>query len=452
MPDDHEITFTHEELAAELLAMQDTIATGPVDSDLVSLAAFAVKKFDETISLEVSEGLIDEDQAIGFEEFRKGIADSIHEAAKARMGNTPQVNLLNQHKDTPRADAKKRAEELARDAERKANADRVLEQIKTKEADHAVSSYMLRHHWYIDPTVEPHKRNGTWLMRKLEEIEDNGSATTVFTAREAKLLAGNALVEKSPDDILKLKRDLESLAKLHERAKFLGAHVEPGLFSGVSKLKELAETGFLKKQLELKEMRRFIDLLETPLEDLSEKIIKALDEGPFAHCPELDVIPFPPTPERGSKGSLKEIPSDDANEENISDDINKAIQASGSSEYIVEEERIAEFVGLKEHLEQKYPGQIKIYRSLKSNWHPLPWYVIEVAQPEDAPLAVLESPIYGNATYYINNGDWQYTIGFKRTEAQEIGAKPIIHAVAEGQTLEMHTNRVKAVIKEGYKG
>lgn len=452
MSDTPEIRFTREELTDELLAMQDEVTAGKVDPELISLVAFAIGQFDTVVEAEVSEGKIDEVQALEFEDFRKGIADAVHEAAKTKMGNIPTVNILNHHRDTPRADAKKAAEEIAKEADRKANADRIVEEIKTVEAKHAVTGQMLRRNRYIDPTTKPHEKNGTWLSHKLEEVVDNGSEIAVFTSQEARIIAGNALTKKSHSDILHLKKDLEQLAKLHELARFLGAHVESGLFSGISKLRELAETSIFDKRSDLKEVQRFIELLEAPADDLFEQVKSAIDEGPFAHCAELEALPFPPDSEQTGKRSLKEIPSDDANEDNIYDDIENAVKASGSSEYIIEEERITEFVKLKQHFEAKYPNNVKIFRSLKSNWHPLPWYIIEIAQPGNEPLAVLESPLYGNATYYINNGDWQGTINFKRKDAQQLGAKPIIHTVGEGKTLEVHTDRIKAVVKAGYKG
>lgn len=292
---------------------------------------------------------------------------------------------------------------------------------------------------------------GLALRKNIMDIVDNGSERAAFTEHEAQLLTGLVLTMNTDEAFEALRQALDQTGQLYREKRSLGGKQMPALFSAVNNVRELYEAGVLErlahKSKETKNLELIgqwlerLDGIETkprrlkhePLEpkELSTNVPVNLRDALQHTEVYLPIKPFPPG--EVTVGDIKK-------------DFKEALERNGGS-YVVEWERVEQFIGLHDRLvEEGYA--VSFYRTKHSNWHPLPYYAIEVQQPYAPPIAIVESPIYGNATYFIEDVEWQTIIQFTRIEARkEFGAIGMKHPTEnENLPSDYHIERVRKKI------
>lgn len=386
------------------------------------------------------------DAALDRERYRYGIAAAALDAVE-RAAATHGTSVVN--KDNPLLKHRKKPLQDAVDEEK-----RQEEQAKLKAAQEMRKEEIAQHEQDIDkintkyvPTgsflrdkkyeAEGKQVNGMGLSQAVSQILDSGSQTPIFSDGEARVLSGLALGRVSHREMADFKRDLQSLARLHRQMQVLGHTGASRLvLNAYSKLSELYESDSLAlKRPLLEPVRRWIEVAEKDDRELFEHFVDTLSTGPFADCEQLYIAPFEGIELPRSKATVV-IDKDAANETNIKTDIELAVKSS-SGAYIVEDERIKEFIILKDKFIGIYGEQaVRILRTLRPKWHPLPWYGILVDTPNETspPLLVLETPIHNNATYCVADKEWPAIIEHIRTEAQLLGAAASNHTELRGHS------------------
>lgn len=100
--------------------------------------------------------------------------------------------------------------------------------------------------------------------------------------------------------------------------------------------------------------------------------------------------------------------------------IEREIRHHNKGKYPVEWDRIRSLIDLRSDLTRE-GFQVRTLRLMQSRWHPLPHYVLEVKNPiSDLTCAVIESPIYGNATYVIPNDEWRVIVEESKEDVRQI--------------------------------
>jgi hypothetical protein len=110
----------------------------------------------------------------------------------------------------------------------------------------------------------------------------------------------------------------------------------------------------------------------------------------------------------------------------------------------IEWERIRRLIALRDQL-IKQQLQVQMIRTKHASWQVLPFFVLEVKLPgSELGVAVVESPVYGNATYvYREAGDrlsWRDVVQLERQEARELGAIPAVHV--DSKKLDVHFQKI----------
>ena len=419
----------------------------PTQPKLVGKLATALSVLDDLTAT------LPEDTAIELEAWRSGIALDSYSVVAESLGRNPKTLRLRPFLDTPISDAaadrnrlQKEEARLRREESKKQKLEQIIGEIKEEEKANAITGKQLKQLKFFDPYAEPKQRDGKWLKHLIGTINDNGSEEKVFTADEAQVLAGHVLGSLDPGNLRALQDSIAKIGVLAQEANRLGLrHVPEGLFTAFGKLQELVESDGLQKHRSLRVLKEWVSLFEVSQDEAASVLESMVNIGPFANCERLPLEPFPPGSVEGSpKDTIIKIPKDLVTEENIMEDIQTAVGHS-NGEYTVERQRVIEFIELKERLEHDYPGSVTVYRSLRANWHPMPRYIIEVSQ--DPAMAIVESPIYSNATYFINNGDWIGTLGFCREDARKLGAVPKVHS--HNPRLK-HIDKLHNLVKQSY--
>lgn len=378
----------------------------------------------------------DDDAALATEEYISGVAsielerlNSIEPSNDDEAERKTQVvKRLRHQTKTPLKDKKHAQDDALKAEEKKAEIARIQTDISKRESAFATSSSKLRELTYKS---QDKTRNGVWLRRQITDITDPGSQESLFMNEEAQSLAGLALSDMTHLGITNIQAEIKNLSELYQKVIKLGGSVEPGLFRAIQTLKELHEggNGQLASNAELAPLKKLASVLFKDSDELLNQFINTLDEGPFSNCEEIPVSPFTAESYEGEDLSIVEIDEDLVSAENIKEDIEIAVSKSEAKGYIVEQARINDFIELRNKLIAAYgASNIRTIRTLSSKWHPLPWYALEVSQSNEDPRVIMESPIWGNASYFINNEDWVGIIKhFNRRDAQKFGAKPRVH-------------------------
>lgn len=110
----------------------------------------------------------------------------------------------------------------------------------------------------------------------------------------------------------------------------------------------------------------------------------------------------------------------------------------------IEWERIRRMIELRD----KFVSQqldVQFIRTKHASWQVLPFFILEVKIPQmDHAVAIVESPVYGNATYIYreasNRPTWREVVQKKREEARSDGAVPMVHV--DGTRLDNHFIKV----------
>ncbi len=135
----------------------------------------------------------------------------------------------------------------------------------------------------------------------------------------------------------------------------------------------------------------------------------------------------------------------DATETDILDDF-IGISGDRLTNEPVEWERITALLQLKRSLEE-LGLNIVSHRMMNSTWHPLPHYVLEVLGPNNR-IAVVESPMYGNATYIVSHNEWETIVLFdKKTVRTERDFRGSAHVHPANGNLIDHAERLKNIVR-----
>lgn len=325
--------------------------------------------------------------------------------------------LVREHMGTPLYDAVRSAEEEAEHDERVKQMESIKILIEELDKTYRVSSRDLRE---LDP--------GFKFSRSIESnLFENGSKRYLFRQDEARLLAATILSPKL--DLENLRLDLQTLGNLHQKRLKLGSHEPaPSLFKVINTLRERYELGELSQKSQLKPLAEFIERLDGLNEGSSDDLLAKTDWDRPVRPERNDILdlpkkPFPPESRAEKSTGTKEIEEKDIDPDKIADDVEKEISNSHGGGYVVEQERIDNFIDLYERMKSQFGDMVTMYRTQHSSWHPLPYYVIELGND----VAIAESPIYGNASYIIPSIEWKEIIEFSRRDAKQLGALAVVH-------------------------
>lgn len=113
-------------------------------------------------------------------------------------------------------------------------------------------------------------------------------------------------------------------------------------------------------------------------------------------------------------------------------------------EAIIHWDRIKKLAELRDHC-KKQNLAVELIRTKQASWHRLPFFVLEVKLPgNEQGMAVVESPVYGNATYTFREADdrlsWRDAVELTRQEAREWGAVPAVHV--DDTQLDKHKKKL----------
>ncbi|MEO8863146.1 MAG: hypothetical protein ABI354_02375 [Candidatus Saccharimonadales bacterium] len=340
------------ERTVEKLSVTNTVTAAlgalAVEKVMIDLSKYIFDKSDNNDVSKSTMGIIIED-----------IPDSLHN----------QINTL-EAQDRQAAELAKRNE--------------IYDQIQRIEGSLIISAKRLR------------ELNGLELRRKISDYKYNGNDRPVFGVADAQSLAG-LMLQYTEHGYIRLSDDtLKDISNIRD----LWADM-----SLISDRNQIKRSGFIKTTGKLLEWRdgltsKEIASLDNSIKSLVEvadQISLTLNSAPKPDRQnELDAVfsnlepiePFPPG----------------ASDQDIKDDLRRF---ADGSEYDIEWRRIDDLLAAKSELEHK-GYVVTTYRLLQSSWHPLPHYVLQVvgegADNEESMTTIIESPIYGNATYSIRLG------------------------------------------------
>ena len=356
------------------------------------------------------------------------------------------INLLAPFTDTPRKRKHQEAEQRAKIEAKQHEIAELNERIHQIENPYLTTGKERR---ALSYTVNGVIRNGAWLANKISSVTSNGSDTPVFSEKSANMFAGLSLKSRTmtETDMNTLRERMNEVAKLQQSIARKGGQSESIVFVAIQILNEVHDELDTHKHTEIRPLIDFADRLLTQLDaTLDPEFIDTLADGPFKLCEKLEIKPFTGTGQ-GGRVTATVIDSEDLSAQDIEDDIEAAIKRHRGT-YVVEPQRISDFIRLRAQLIDTHgPQKIRTIRTQSSQWHPLPWYALEITFPNhDKPLAVIESPILGNATYVIDNSDWIGTLYYRRREARGKGAEQNPHSQ---QRATPHLDHLSQRIKLG---
>ena len=110
----------------------------------------------------------------------------------------------------------------------------------------------------------------------------------------------------------------------------------------------------------------------------------------------------------------------------------------------VEWDRIIKLLELRDHC-QKQNLDARLIRTKHASWQVLPFFILEINIPGDnQAVAVIESPVYGNATYIYRESEerlsWREIVELGRENARELGANALVHV--DSQQHSKHFKKV----------
>lgn len=306
------------------------------------------------------------------------------------------------------------AEDQKRLTELKEALDPLYARVAEIDKDHAVTGSSLR------------KLGGLPLRTRLEHYTEPGSNLSLFDSDSAQQLVGLALVVHEQAKGVQLANDVSELRKLWADIAFLSPKAKrEGLIRDIDTLMEWHESAS-QKLLNDREL--------TPIWELAKLLKQEHNTVSTGESTEDPVPPglteeteepsdtLPPAPRQNWR-----IPEEFSHIERV-----EAFPPGITGEMIVEDltriskdyegdpvdwERIHSLIDLRHDLELD-GFMVKTHRLLQSEWHPLPHYVLEI-RTSDGCTAVVESPIYGNATYVIPDADWREIVRFSKEDVRK---------------------------------
>jgi hypothetical protein len=289
---------------------------------------------------------------------------------------------------------------------------------------------------------------GLGLRKRLEDWVEPGSQKALFLQEKAQAIAGLALqYAADPKKLQFLRRDLYDarIAWIELSTIKKGAIERNGLLSAVDTLLELYESA-TDPQLNDKSLQplwNFASFIKAevtadvqPAAEEPAVVAHAFDHAVASADTDEDVVSRL-NREFYHREFIQAFPPG-TTERDIITDLEKHA-AEASEPHPIEWERISSLLELNRRLlDAGYA--VALHRLRQSEWHPMPHYVLEITSNSDGTVAVVESPIYGNATYVVPSSDWRTIVEFSKKGAQEFGALPKVHA--HGSTSEEHRQKL----------
>ncbi len=248
--------------------------------------------------------------------------------------------------------------------------------------------------------------------------------------------------------------DAKQLRQLSLELDYLGRPTSSKFLGMINMLDELIDAGVFDDMKGKPELKPFEDFLLTYV-----LLRDSHAEAEVAGEPEVEEPTETPVEEERSPGlpvpalpvevigvaeyeDLKVFPPS-ANTNDIIHDYTEHIGEKDMPS--IEWERISKFVELRDKLVQQ-KLEVNFIRTKHASWQVLPFFVLEIKLPNtENAVAVLESPVHGNATYIYREGDdrfeWRDVVELGREEARnDHGAIAKVH-VAD-MSLEKHFTKV----------
>ncbi len=248
---------------------------------------------------------------------------------------------------------------------------------------------------------------GLEIVRNLEIVEDVGSRARIFGKAVAKQIAGLAIkLGNNPENSKKFISEINELRQIRADLDMLEDKKDHkfDLLRAVDTLLEFEDSGAnTGKNILPQKVSNLIEVLKAQEND-NTGWQKAIEESDIE-----DIHVFPP----GIGPSV------------ILDDLAKISEGYEGAQ--IEWDRIKTLVELRDQFVAN-GASVNIVRSMSSTWHQLPHYILEIENESGRRIAVIESPIYGNATYITpQNEDWKEIVLFSKAEARELGAIAKVH-------------------------
>lgn len=215
-------------------------------------------------------------------------------------------------------------------------------------------------------------------------------------------------------------QDAQSLRALSGELETLGQTCDSKLLRMMNLLDELIESGFFENS----QFERFSGFVIDYLLTLDGKSGAADSKKTEQDNPTLPV-------EAMLKADYEDIkvfpPSTTAGE--AQDDYLQNITEKDLP--TIEWERIVKLIELRDQFNSQ-GLETTLIRTKHASWQVLPFFVLEVRLPKQpVAVAVVESPVYGNATYVYREAadrpSWRDVVQLERHEAREFGAVPKVH-------------------------
>ncbi len=330
----------------------------------------------------------------------------------------------------------------------------MIEERRSSEAD--VLSQITALDDVVDPTArelrdfeftssEGKARNGTWLNAKLSEVRYPGGGKSIFTDYESRLLSG-LVVKGANQNGTKAhsRKEIEEIlakeAELHEELRLGGFKSPASLLTAYNKMAELIESNdrllaqhpdielvvnWFKNNAQDQVVDEAPDIETDSQEPKTPEV--AQNSNIFDSSPELPIFAFSKKDGGFEADGVIEIEADSINKEALIGDTKEALKRAGGH-YTIEPERAQQFVEILKALEAEFPGaEIATYRTLRPNWHTMPWYVIKVEVEGKEPLVIMETVTAPAATYVIHSDLWLDIAELRRTQARTFRAEVRAH-------------------------
>lgn len=328
----------------------------------------------------------------------------------------------------------------------------ILEQAQSEEArvvEITVSMMEIVSRYEISSKKLRSHENGLALRHRVESLHESGNP--VFTEDASKQIASLALFRA---ELPNLVPDIAELRNLWlELQGIKGRRVERSqLLARIDTLLELhdAASAKLLDDNSLVEVWKLAEYLKNPELELAE-VPDNEESSPEEVLQEVQAVKSSKTEDRTTQSrtapaSVADLIAEEfahreplqafppgTTERELREDFERA-----KRRYMpvpIQWERIESLITLRLRLQERGYA-VATHRLSNSRWHTLPHYVIEAVDIYDNRVVVVESPIFGNATYVIPHAEWREIVVEKKEDAKVLGAIPRVHR--HGKSIEEH--------------
>jgi hypothetical protein len=353
-------------------------------------------------------------EKLHLDDIRSRIASNLI-LAKLNIGGTPEFSKIVEYSEKPLhrfIDSQALTEQLHEVESALADIDT---RIAIQDAEYKVTSKIVRE---IPNGTDRRKTISECLARKNEpQIPDR--------VIDQLLVIANTVLsspENTQTQVDSLVRVLDTLQRLEQSVAYLGRrNTSSNVLRAINTLHELVETHgeSVINDAQITHLYRLLnnepdDFQITPEATMPDEISDELFNE-IAMLPEENLEIFPP-----AIGGLDEV---------VDQFIEILETEQHGQSYLdrIEWGRIENMVKLRDSLNERsnVASELKISRS--SAWSPMPFFILETII-NDRTVAIVESPLYRNATYVVHDDEWRDIVTLTRDEAKVLGAVPKVHS------------------------